>query len=488
MRKRRQAFNPETLLNVAVTDAGAEGKAIAKIEGQVLFVPFAAPGDVADIQIKAKKRHYLEGRVVNLVQASPLRSTPVCRHFTLCGGCRWQHLSYAAQLDLKQQQVEDAFARIGKFPYPPLRPIKEAPEAYYYRNKLEFTFSSRKWFTQPPREGVLEDPRGLGFHLPGMFDRIIHLEECHLQSEPSNAIRLFVHQKATALNIPYYDPKRHQGLLRNLIIRNSTTGGLMVIVVSASDHNILREQFFPALAEAFPQISSLLWVINPRANESINGLEVQVMHGEAWLTEQMRGATLNDPPLQFRIAPASFFQTNPRQAETLYRTAFEMAGLSGSELVYDLYSGTGTISCFVARHCAKVVGVEYVEEAVADARINARLNGITNTEFVAGDLAKVFDDAFVAAQGKPDVIITDPPRAGMHPKVVEQILRLSPSKVVYVSCNPATQARDIAMMAEEYAVEAVQPVDMFPQTHHVENVALLIRKPRKPDDDLQLPS
>ncbi|MBK9290029.1 MAG: 23S rRNA (uracil(1939)-C(5))-methyltransferase RlmD [Bacteroidetes bacterium] len=472
-RKQRQ-FQPEILTNVHITDAGAEGKAIARVEGQVLFVPYAAPGDVADIQLTARKKQYLEGKIVRLAEASPLRTQALCRHFTLCGGCRWQHLSYETQLAQKQQQVHDAFARIGKFSFPPLRPIKAAPDIYYYRNKLEFTFADRKWFTHPPREGVVEDPRGLGFHLPGMFDRVIHLEECHLQAEPSNAIRLFVHQKAMELNLSYYNNRRHEGLLRNLLIRNSTAGGLMVILVSSQEDKAIEHRLFPALIGAFPQITSLLWVVNPRVNENIAGLEVRVMHGEAWLTELME-APGNEAPLVFRIAPASFFQTNPRQAAVLYGTAFELAGLKGDEVVYDLYSGTGTISCYMARHCKKVVGVEYVEEAVADARVNARLNGLNNTEFVAGDLGKMFDAHFVATHGRPDVVITDPPRAGMHPKVVAQLLDLEPEKIVYVSCNPATQARDIALLTEKYAVTAVQPVDMFPQTHHVENVALLVR-------------
>lgn len=476
MRKRRQAFRPETIHNVPIIAAGAEGKSIAKIDGQVIFVPFAAPGDVADIQITARKKQFLEGRIINLVEASSLRTAQVCGHFTLCGGCKWQHLTYDAQLAFKQQQVEDAFARIGKFPFPALRPIKAAPDIYQYRNKLEFTFSSRRWFTQPPREGVQEDPRGLGFHLPGMFDRIIHLEECHLQASPSDAIRHFVHDKAVELNLSYYDTRRHEGLLRNLIIRNTTTGGLMVILVSSAEHEALRDQLFPGLVKAFPQITSLLWVVNPRVSETINGLEARLMHGEAWLTEHLEGPDADSPPLQFRIAPASFFQTNPRQAAVLYRTAFEMAQLTGKEVVYDLYSGTGTISCYVAGSCKRVVGVEYVEEAVADAHINAGLNGLTNIDFVAGDLGKIFDDSFVLRYGRPDVVITDPPRAGMHPKVVEQLLKLAPGRIVYVSCNPATQARDIALLAEQYTVEAVQPVDMFPQTHHVENVALLVRR------------
>ncbi len=476
MRKRRRPFQPQTLTNITILDAGAEGKAIAKIDGQVLFVPYAAPGDVVDVQVTAKKKQYLEGRVVSIVQPSTHRTMPVCRHFTLCGGCRWQHLSYQEQLALKQQQVEDAFSRIGKFPYPEVRPIKGTTEIYHYRNKLEFTFSARKWFTEPPREGITEDPRGLGFHLPGMFDRIIDLEECHLQAHPSDAIRLFVHRKAMALNLSYYNNKRHEGLLRNLIIRNTTTGGLMVILVSTAEDETLRNDLFPSIIESFPHITSLLWVVNPKVSETIAGLEIRVMHGEAWLNEEMEAAKPDEAPLRFRLAAASFFQTNPRQAGVLYRTAFDLALLKGDELVYDLYSGTGTISCYVARHCRQVVGVEYVEEAVADACLNAELNGLTNTEFVAGDLGKMFDEAFVSQFGKPEVVITDPPRAGMHPKVVDQLLRLNPEKIVYVSCNPATQARDIALLSEQYAVAAVQPVDMFPQTHHVENVALLLKK------------
>jgi 23S rRNA (uracil1939-C5)-methyltransferase len=476
MRRPHKAVRAETLTNVHILDAGAEGKAIAKIDGQILFVPFAAPGDVADIRITGKKKQYLEGRIVNIVKASPHRTTPACKHFTLCGGCRWQHLTYNEQLALKQKQVEDAFSRIGKFPYPALRPIKGAPEIYYYRNKLEFTFSARRWFSEAPREGVPEDPRGLGFHLPSMFDRIIDLEECHLQANPSDALRLFVHHKALELNLSYYSTKQHKGLLRNLIVRNSTMGGLMVILVSSAEDELLRERFFPDLIDAFPQITSLLWVVNPKVSESIAGLDVQRIHGDAWLTEQLDAATPHEPPLQFRIGPTSFFQTNSKQAGVLYQSAFDLAMLKGNELVYDLYSGTGTISCYVARHCRKVVGVEYVEEAVADARINASLNGLKNTEFVAGDLGKMFDDAFVEHYGRPDVVITDPPRAGMHPKVVDQLLRLSPEKIIYVSCNPATQARDIAMLHKAYSVSAVQPVDMFPQTHHVENVTLLVRK------------
>ncbi len=462
-----------------ITDAGSEGKALGRWNDRVVFVPFAAPGDVVDVQVYKKRRSYFEGRIVATHKKSDLRIQPICSHFGLCGGCKWQHLDYRYQLVFKQKQVQDALDRIAKVPYPGIAPIIGAENPYYYRNKLEFTFSDRRWLTSKDTskaEGGPEDTNGLGFHLPGMFDKILDIDTCYLQKEPSNEIRLAVRNFALEHNYPFYNVRNNEGLLRNLIIRNSSAGDLMVIVVFGKNDREKIDELLSFIRGKFPEVSSLMVVINEKKNDSISDLNVQLFYGKDHLMEQMKPAEAGQTPLQFKVGPKSFYQTNPGQAQKLYQAAFDFAGFKGDELVYDLYTGTGTIAAFIARSVKHVIGVEYIEDAVGDARENMKLNTIDNVEFYSGDLAKLLDEEFFATHGKPEIIVTDPPRAGMHPKVVRQILLAEPQKIVYVSCNPATQARDIALLNEKYEVKKVQPVDMFPQTHHLENVVLLERR------------
>lgn len=473
---RRKAGTPREILeNVEILSAGAEGMAVAKPGDKVVFVPFAAPGDVVDLVVVRKKKSFIEAKITAIHQLSNQRTTPRCQHFTICGGCKWQHLAYEHQLAFKARQVRDNFDRIGKFSYPPLLPIMGSERQYEYRNKLEFTFSNRRWLVEKPTAELLTDENrdGLGFHLPGMFDRILDIEHCHLQEEPSNAIRIAVKDYAIRYGLTFYDVKKNEGLLRNLIIRNVANDQLMVIlVVSLADEAVLQG-LLPHLSVGFPQISSLMYVVNTKKNDQISDLEAVVFSGSPFLTAHMDSPVSGQPSLKFQVGPISFFQTNSVQAERLYRLVFDFAGFIGNETVYDLYSGTGTIALYVARAVGKVIGIEYVEEAVGDARTNAMLNAIGNVAFVAGDMPKVLSKDFVLQHGHPDVVITDPPRAGMHPDVVAQLLEVKAERIVYVSCNPATQARDIAMLSAAYSVEKVQPVDMFPQTQHVENVALL---------------
>ncbi len=476
----RRKKKPLPLLeDVEIMDAGAEGKAVARVNDKVLFVPFAAPGDVADIQVYRKKRHFLEGRITNLKKASAYRTEPQCRHFGLCGGCKWQHLDYAYQKVFKQKQVKDALDRIAKVPYPEINEIIGSEDIYYYRNKLEFTFSDRKWLTEfDPMASETEplETRGLGFHLPGKFDKILDIETCYLQKEPSNAIRLAVKEFAIKQDFTFYNAREQHGLLRNMIIRTATTGDLMVVLIFGEDDPGAIEKLLTFLAGEFPQITSLMYVVNTKKNDSIYDLEVKLFKGKDHNLEVMQPARPDRKPLYFKVGPKSFYQTHPAQAKKLYQTAHDFAGFTGNELVYDLYTGTGTIALFVAPSVRKVVGIESVEEAVADARKNAAENGIENVAFYAGDMAALLNEAFVEQHGHPDVLLIDPPRAGMHPKVIRQILLTAPEKIVYVSCNPATQARDIALLDEKYRIQKVQPVDMFPQTHHVENVVLLTLK------------
>jgi 23S rRNA (uracil1939-C5)-methyltransferase len=476
----RRKKRPLPLLeNVEIMDAGAEGKAVARVEEKVLFVPFAAPGDVADIQVYKKKRHFLEGRITTLKKASPYRVEPKCSHFGLCGGCKWQHLDYKYQKAFKQKQVKDALDRIAKVPYPGINDIIGSDNIYYYRNKLEFTFSDRKWLTSLDPVATDEEPietRGLGFHLPGKFDKILDIENCYLQKDPSNAIRLAVKEFALAHDFSFYNAREQHGLLRNMIIRTSTTHDLMVVMIFGEENQESIGQLMGFLADKFSEITSLMYVVNTKKNDAIFDLEVHLFKGKDHNLEVMHPARPDRKPLYFKVGPKSFYQTNPEQAQKLYQAAHDFAGFTGDELVYDLYTGTGTIALFIAPSVKKVVGIESVEEAVADARKNAADNGIDNVEFFAGDMAKLLDGNFIAGHGAPDVLLTDPPRAGMHPKVIRQILETAPEKIVYVSCNPATQARDIALLDEKYRVEKVQPVDMFPQTHHVENVVLLLKK------------
>ncbi len=465
--------------NVEIIDAGAEGKAVARVNDRVLFVPFAAPGDVVDVQVYKKRRNYYEGRITEIKKASPLRIKPACSHFGLCGGCKWQHLDYDQQKYFKEKQVKESLDRIAKADYPEILPIIGSDETLFYRNKLEFTFSDRRWLTDldaSKEEGGPKDTRGLGFHLPGMFDKILDIEKCYLQPDPSNQIRLFIKQFAIDKDLTFWNSRNQEGFLRNLIIRTATSGDVMVIVVFGENRKEDIEELLRAVAAAFPQITSLQYVVNTKANDSIYDLDVILWRGKAYNLEIMPSALKEQPDLQFKVGPKSFYQTNPRQAYKLYKTAFDFAGFQGDELVYDLYTGAGTIALFMARSVKKVIGIESVEEAVSAATKNARENGIDNVEFHCGDMAKFFDKDFIAQKGKPDVVVTDPPRAGMHPKVIQRILETEPGKIVYVSCNPATQARDIALLSEKYVIAKVQPVDMFPQTHHVENVVLLIRK------------
>lgn len=459
---------PLILENVEIIDAGAEGKAVARVNDMVLFVPFAVPGDVCDVRIVSRKRRFFEGRAVKFHKLSDMRVNPVCSHFGICGGCKWQGMDYSRQLYYKQKQVQDNFSRIGHLEFPGILPIKGAPNTEYYRNKLEYTFSTHRWLTDeemniPPEA---RDMNALGFHIPGMFDRVLDIQHCYLQSAISNRIRLALKDFAIKRQMSFYNIRNFEGDLRNLIIRNSNTGDLMVIIVFGTDDPGKTETVMRFVSESFPEITSLFYVVNQKHNDTINDLIPVLYSGIPHMTETMDG-------LEFRIGPLSFFQTNSVQALELYSITREFAGLTGTETVYDLYTGTGTIANFIAHRAGRVVGIEYVEPAVQDARMNSELNGISNTVFYSGDMAKVLTSEFIISNGKPDVVITDPPRAGMHEKVVKSILEAAPQKIVYVSCNPATQARDISHMAAQYRISKVQPVDMFPHTHHVENVCLL---------------
>lgn len=474
-KKRKEKF---VLQNVEIMDVAAEGKALARVDDMVLFVPYVAPGDVVDVEVFKKRKNYMEGRVLKVNTFSALREKPFCEHFGTCGGCKWQHIQYKEQLNFKRNQVVDHFKHIGKFDFPEVLPTFPSEKIMWYRNKLEFTFSDRRWFF-PEEMGMIHemtDKSGLGFHIPGMFDKILDLKHCYLQTQLSDIIRLFVRQYAVENQLSFYNVHTHEGFLRNLIIRDSNTHDWMVLMVFGYDDQILIAKCLDALMQKFPQITSLCYVINEKWNDSIQDLEAKLYHGQAWIEEKMPAFGSSDKELRFKIGPKSFFQTNSQQAYELYRIAAEFASFKGDELVYDLYTGTGTIAQFVAGLVKKVIGIEYVEEAIADAKENAALNRIDNAEFFAGDMAEVLNDDFVEKYGKPDVIITDPPRAGMHEKVVQQILKIQPEKIVYVSCNSATQARDIAWMQADYEVKKIQPVDMFPHTHHVENVCLLEKK------------
>ncbi|MBQ9470897.1 MAG: 23S rRNA (uracil(1939)-C(5))-methyltransferase RlmD [Bacteroidales bacterium] len=454
--------------NVTIESLAAEGKALAHVDGKVLFVPLAVPGDVVDVQLTRRRSGHMEGHVVRLHQPSPLRVEPVCQHFGLCGGCKWQHLPYAEQLRYKQQQVADQLSRIGHVLLPELQPIVGSARTECYRNKLEFTFASTRWLTAEEMERGAEQSPALGYHIPGRFDRVFDLAECHLQPEPSNAIRRAVRAYALEHGIAFMDLRTKQGALRNLIVRTASTGDVMVIL-SVTELTPQVEGLLAHLAEAFPQITSLMYVVNTKLNDTINDLDVRLFRGADHIVEQMEG-------IRFKVGPKSFYQTNSAQAYELYKVVRSFAQLGGSELVYDLYTGTGTIANFLARSARLVVGVEYVPEAIADAQANSALNGIANTRFFAGDMKDLLTPAFVAEQGRPDVVVLDPPRAGVHPDVLRALLAAQPQRMVYVSCNPATQARDLALLDEGYAVERVQPVDMFPHTHHVENVVLLVRR------------
>lgn len=459
------------LHDVRITDIGAEGKAIARIDGMVLFVPFVVPGDIVDVKVIKKKRNYAEGRAVSIKHPSEKRVEPQCPHFGTCGGCRWQNLDYQEQLNAKQQQVRDNLERLGHVDCSKMLPILGSEKIFFYRNKLEYTFSTKAWLDQPPSPDTPPTPGALGFHIPTLFDKVLNIEHCVLQEDLSNRIRLAVRDYAIAHEIPFYDIRNHTGCLRNLIIRNTGTGQWMVVVVIAEFHPGW-EGLMEHLRDSFPQITSLQYILNDKMNDSYADLPSVTFAGVNYIEEVMDGYR-GDTPLRFAIRPQTFYQTNSEQAQRLYCHVADFADLTTDDTVYDLYTGTGTIALFLARRCKHVVGIEYVEDSVASARQNAKQNNIGNVEFHAGDMAKILTTEFVQAHGKPDVVITDPPRAGMHEKVIGQLLEMQPRKIIYVSCNPATQARDIALLATKYQVGRIQPVDMFPHTQHVENIAEL---------------
>lgn len=466
---------PQFINNVEIIDAGSEGMSIAKPEEKVVFIPFGAPGDIVDIQVFKKKSNCFDGKIVNIVKESDKRVKPVCQHFGLCGGCKWQHLDYQWQLYYKQKQVKDNLDRIAKIEYPEITPILGCEKQYYYRNKVEYSFSNRKWLTDGAPAGTYteEQCKGFGYHLPGLFDRVIDIEHCYLQAEPSNEIRLFIKDFTMEKGLSYHNVRAHQGTMRNVIVRCNGKGEFMVIIIINEENSIVRNELIPALSEKFPQIISIMLVINPKFNDTISDLPFECLKGDPYLIETMKSPRIGFEDLSFRVGPVSFFQTNVYQAERLYKAAFDLADVSGNELMYDLYTGTGTIALYFSRFVKKVVGIEYVEEAIADARINAQINNIDNATFYAGDMAKVLDDTFIVENGTPDIIVTDPPRAGMADKVIEQLKKIKAKKIIYISCNPATQARDLQLLNDFYEVVAVQPVDMFPHTQHVENIASL---------------
>lgn len=473
------------LPNIPIHGIADRGKGVGRTaEGMAVFVEGAVPGDVVDVFVQRKRGGFAEGRVERIVSPSPDRIEAFCQHFSICGGCKWQNLSYEAQLRHKQQVVEDALLRIGKIEIAEFLPILGAPETVLYRNKLEFGFSNKRWLLSPPETDTSypnEPPTdsrpdnalyGLGFHKAGFFDKVIDIEKCWLQAEPSNLLRNTCRQIAFEQGLEFYDLRRHTGFLRNLMVRLTTTGELMLLVSFAQNRPDAIGRYLDAILEKFPEMETLVYCVNTKLNDSMFDLDMLTYHGKGFVIEQ-----LGD--LKFKIGPKSFFQTNSRQGKRLYDVAAEFAGLSGTENVYDLYTGTGSIALYLARYCKSVVGIEEIPEAIADAEENMRMNGIENATFYAGDVKSVLSPEFVQTHGRPDVLITDPPRAGMHPKAVEFLMDLEAPRIVYVSCNPATQARDIQLLAEKYDVLKVRPVDMFPHTHHIENVALLERKAGK---------
>ncbi|MCF8303011.1 MAG: 23S rRNA (uracil(1939)-C(5))-methyltransferase RlmD [Bacteroidales bacterium] len=465
----RRKNNLPFIENLEIIDAGSEGKAVGRYNDRVVFVPFVVPGDVVDVQVYKKKKTYYQGKAVRIKKKSGLRVEPFCKHFGTCGGCKWQNLDYRDQLRFKQKQVEDNFKRIGKFEMPALNSIIPSKHTRYYRNKMEFTFSNHRWLTEEEKNGQPKDMNALGLFIPGFYDRVLDLEECYLQGHPSNAIRLEARNYAKENALSFYDVREWQGFLRNLVIRTASNGEVMVILVVNYYDEASITGMLNHLAGKFPEITSLLYMINNKKNDDLSDLEAHTFKGNPYIFEEMEG-------LKFKIGPLSFFQTNLEQAHELYKVARDFAGLTGDEVVYDLYTGTGTIANYLASQAEKVVGIEYIEPAIEDARENSSINGIDNTRFYAGDIVKLLSPEFTAKKGKPNVVITDPPRAGMHKNVIKQILAMAPQRVVYVSCNPATQARDITLMNEDYAVKRIQPVDMFPHTQHVENVTLLERR------------
>lgn len=470
MRKQKKKPQFDIIRHIRIEEMAAEGKCLARHENLVIFVKDVAPGDVVDLRITKQKKNFLEAEPVHFHAYSDLRTEPFCEHFGVCGGCKWQHIGYDTQLYYKQKQVKDNLERIGKIGIKPIEPILSSAKTTYYRNKLEYTFSNNSWLTtEQIQSGQEYDRNALGFHIPGRFDKILDIKHCYLQPEPSNNIRLAVRQYAKQHGLVFFNMVKMEGFLRNLIIRTANTGDIMVIVQVHYEDNPALFGLLDHVKNSFPEITSLQYVVNPKGNETFHDLAVICYHGEPFIHEQMED-------LRFRVGPKSFYQTNPDQAYALYKITRELAGLTGAEVVFDLYTGAGTIANFVARQCREVIGVEYVESAIIDAQLNSRLNNITNTKFFAGDLKDVLNDNFILEHGQPDVIITDPPRAGMHPDVVEKLNQIKAARIVYVSCNPATQARDLEGLSVNYEVSKIQPVDMFPQTHHVENVVLLTSK------------
>ncbi|MHA6249923.1 23S rRNA (uracil(1939)-C(5))-methyltransferase RlmD [Pontibacter sp. CAU 1760] len=470
MRNKHKKNKFEILENIKIEEMVAEGKCLARHENMVIFVAGVAPGDVVDLRITRKKKSFLEAQPVAFREFSDLRVEPFCEHFGVCGGCKWQHISYDTQLHYKQKQVKDNLERIGKVPLPEFDPILGSAKTRYYRNKLEFTFSNNGWLTNEQiKSGEEFDRNALGFHIPGRFDKILDIQHCYLQPDPSNAIRLAVREYGRAHGLEFFDVLKMNGFLRNLIIRTANTGELMVILQVFRNDAEAIEGIMQHLQTTFPEITSLQYVVNGKGNETYHDLDVVCYHGLPYIHEEMEG-------IKFRVGPKSFYQTNADQAYELYRLTRELADLKGDELVYDLYTGAGTIANFVAKQCREVIGIEYVPSAIEDAKINSEINNITNTTFYAGDMKDILSDELIAKHGRPDVVITDPPRAGMHEDVVAKLLEVHPERIVYVSCNPATQARDLELLHAKYDVTRVQPVDMFPQTHHVENIVLLNRR------------
>ncbi|WP_142533906.1 23S rRNA (uracil(1939)-C(5))-methyltransferase RlmD [Saccharicrinis carchari] len=465
-RKRKPLFE-----QVEITDVAAEGKALARIDEKVLFVQHAVPGDIVDVQVNKKRKNYYEGYVTQYHKKSEIRIAPFCSHFGICGGCKWQPLPYSEQLKYKQREVASNLQRIGKVELPEISSIIPSKKTQFYRNKLEYTFSNKRWLESDEmqlEEDSLER-NGLGFHIPRMFDKVVDIKKCYLQEEPSNSIRLAIRKYALENGLSFFDIRKQVGFLRTLIIRTTSSGEVMVIVAFYHEDVEKREGLLNHLKTQFPQLTSLMYVINEKANDTIADQDIICFSGRDYIEEEMEG-------LKFRIGPKSFYQTNSEQAHELYKITRDFAGLTGNEVVYDLYTGTGTIANFVAGKAQKVVGIEYIPEAIEDAKVNSANNNIANTHFYAGDMKDILNEDFIAENGRPDVIIVDPPRAGMHEDVVKTILKTSAPKIVYVSCNPATQARDLNILNEKYSVTQIQPVDMFPHTHHVENVVCLERK------------
>ena len=468
----RKITNKIVFDHIKVLDAGAKGVSVAKApDGKVIFIPNVVPGDVVDVQTLKKRKAYYEGKAVKFHEFSEHRIEPICEHFGVCGGCKWQNMKYSQQLYYKQNEVKNHLQRIGKIELPEFEPILGSKKEFFYRNKMEFGFSNSRWLTQDEieSEADLGNKNALGFHIPKMWDKILDINKCHLQEDPSNAIRNEIKDFANINNLTFFNPRGHEGLLRTLMLRTASTGEIMVLIQFFEDDKQNRELLLHHLHLKFPQITSLQYVINNKANDTLYDTNIKLYKGRDYILEEMEG-------LKFSINAKSFYQTNSDQAYELYKITRDFAGLTGNEIVYDLYTGTGTIAQFVSKNAKKVIGVESVPEAIEDAKANALRNEITNCEFFVGDMKVVFNEVFIAKHGKPDVIITDPPRDGMHKDVVEQLLKIEPHKIVYVSCNSATQARDLALMDEKYKVTRVRPVDMFPQTHHVENVVLLERR------------